>query len=282
MVSPVKPFRLSLLVALLLTCAVPVLAQSKRPAPQRLPMTTSEGLQYDTCLERARKDPANAFEDALTWAARGGGDGAQHCAAVALVNMGHFEDAGDRLERLAQQMRTSPPALRAEVLAQSARAWLDGDEIEHAHAVIGAAIELAPRNAELYVDRAEILAAARNYWEAIDDLNKALDLDPNRVDALIFRASAYRFVDTIDLAFEDADRAVALAPTMAEAWLEHGIIMRLKGNDKGARYAWLQVLLLDPDGPAGDVARANIERMELKLDDKPAAGNAPLRPAKKR
>ena len=57
----------------------------------------------------------------------------------------------------------------------------------------------------------------------------------------------------------------------AEAWLEHGIIMRLRGNDKGARAAWLQVLLLDPDGPAGDVARANIERMELKLDDKPAA-----------
>ena len=53
--------------------------------------------------------------------------------------------------------------------------------------------------------------------------------------------------------------------------------MRLKGNDKGARYAWLQVLLLDPDGPAGDVARANIERMELKLGDESAPAPASTR-----
>jgi tetratricopeptide (TPR) repeat protein len=200
---------------------------------------------------------------------------------VALATAGHFEDAADRLERLANQMRTRPPGLRAEVLAQAARAWLDADQVERANAVITAAIDLAPRDAELFVDRAEILAAARNYWEAIDDLNRVLDIDANRIDALIFRASAYRYVDAIDLAFDDADRAVALAPQNAEAWLEHGIIMRLKGNDKAARYDWLQVLLLDPDGAAGDVARANIERMELKLDDKPAA-NTPLRPAKKR
>lgn len=274
--------RLALCAALALHLTVPAaFAQTTRPAPTRLPMTTAEGLEYDACLTRARKEPANAFEDALAWASRGGGDGAQHCAAVALATAGHYEDAADRLERLAQQMRTRPPALRAEVLAQAARAWLDADEIERANAVITAAIELAPRDAELFVDRAEILAAARNYWEAIDDLNRVLDIDPNRIDALIFRASAYRYVDALDLAFEDADRAVGLGPQNAEAWLEHGIIMRLKGNDKAARYDWLQVLLLDPDGAVGDVARANIERMELKLDDSPAP-TPPPRPAKKR
>lgn len=281
MVAPVISTRLLLIAGLAALLAVPALAQTKRPAPTRLPMTTADGLEYDSCLTRARKDPANAFEDALQWASRGGGDGAQHCAAVALAEAGHYEDAADRLERLAQQMRTRPPALRAEVLAQAARAWLDADRVEHANAVITAAIDLSPRDTELFIDRAEILAAARNYWEAIDDLNRALDLDANRVDALIFRASAYRFVDALDLAFDDADRSVALAPQNAEAWLEHGIINRLRGNDKAARYDWLQVLLLDPDGAAGDVARANIERMELKLDDKPTPAS-PLRPTKKR
>jgi tetratricopeptide (TPR) repeat protein len=276
----VNPAPIVVLAALGSILALPALAQNQRQVGPRLPMTQNEAAEYESCLARARKDPVNGFEDALSWASRGGGEGAQHCAAVALMTEGHYGDAADRLERLAQQMVTRPPSLRAEVLAQAARAWLDAGQVVRANAVITAAIDLAPRNTELFIDRAEIMAAARNYWEAIDDLNRVLDADPSRVEALIFRASAYRYVDSLELAFEDADRAVALAPQMAEAWLEHGIIMRLRGNDKGARAAWLQVLLLDPDGPAGDVARANIERMELKLDDQPASGA--LRPARRR
>jgi hypothetical protein len=63
---------------------------------------------------------------------------------------------------------------------------------------------------------------------------------------------------------------VELNGQLPDAWLERGILNRLKGDVPAARRDFLQVLVLDPDGPAGDAARANIERMELKLGDEPA------------
>jgi hypothetical protein len=41
----------------------------------------------------------------------------------------------------------------------------------------------------------------------------------------------------------------------------------------------LQVLVLEPEGDAGDTARANIERLELRLDEKPAT--LPAKPGRR-
>ncbi|KAF0118585.1 MAG: TPR repeat-containing protein [Rhodospirillaceae bacterium] len=94
---------------------------------------------------------------------------------------------------------------RAGLLAQAGQAWLLAGKTERAFAVLTAALKLAPTDPKLYVDRAQILADARNYWEAIDDLNAALDLAPGLVEALVFRASAYRFVEAFDLAWQDVE-----------------------------------------------------------------------------
>jgi tetratricopeptide (TPR) repeat protein len=261
---------------LVLMAAAPALAQTYRSAP-RLPSGVSpEGARYDRCLEQAAKAPADAFEEALAWAAQGGAEAARHCAAVALLNNGQPEAAAVRLEQLAQDMRLQPPARRAEVVAQAGRAWLEGRNASRAAAAFTAALELAPANPEIWIDRAEAYAEASNYWEAIDDLNKAIELDRRRADAYTFRAAAYRLVNEQGLAMEDANRAVELNPRLPDAWLERAILNRQKGDVRGARRDFLQVLVLDADGPAGDAARANIERMELKLDDTPAT--PPRRP----
>ncbi|MBI3453696.1 MAG: hypothetical protein HY057_12875, partial [Rhodospirillales bacterium] len=230
--------------------------------------------RYETCLARAAREPAEAFEDALAWADIDGGDAARHCATVALLNQGHAKAAAERLETLAARMRAAPARLRADVLAQAGQAWLAAPDPARAYAALSAAIDFAPGNPDLWIDRAETLAAAANYWEAIDDLNKAIDLNPRRGDAFAFRAAAYRYVDSLELAADDAERAVEFSPRLPEAWLERGIVRRLKGDIRGARADWLQVLLLDAEGPAGDVARANIERMELKIDPKPVDRSA--------
>lgn len=256
------------LVTVLLFLTTPVLAQ--RSQVPRLPSDVAEGARYDRCLEQAAKEPAEAFEEALAWTSQGGAEAARHCAAVALLYNGQPEAAATRLEQLAQDMRLHTPARRAEVLAQAGRAWLEGRNTARAVAVFTTAQELAPDNPELWIDRAEAYAAAENYWEAIDDLNHAVELDRRRADAYAFRAAAYRMVKETNLAMEDASRAVELNGQLPDAWLERGILNRLKGDVPAARRDFLQVLVLDPDGPAGDAARANIERMELKLGDEPA------------
>lgn len=263
---------LVLLFALLL--ALPVMAQQDRRGPP-LSSGLSADARYRDCLAHAARAPADAFEEALAWASEGGAEPAQHCAAVALLYNGQPEASAFRLEQLATDMRLFAPELRAEVLAQAGRAWLEARNPTRAAAAFSTALELAPALVDLWIDRAEAHAAAANYRAAIDDLNHAADLDAKRADIFAFRASAYRHVNSPDLALDDANRAVQMDPTLPDGWLERAILHREKGDVAAARRDLLQVLVLDPDGPAGDVARANIERMELKLED-PAAPNPPV------
>jgi tetratricopeptide (TPR) repeat protein len=259
------------LAVLCLAFAVPALAQTSRSVPRLPAGIAAEGARYDNCLMMAVKTPGDAFEEALAWQAQGGAEAARHCAAVALLYNNQPEAAAVRLEQLAQDMRLQPPSRRAEVVAQAGRAWMEGRQLSRAVAAYTAGLELAPENPEIWIDRAEAYASAANYWEAIDDLNRAIELDRRRVDAYTFRAAAYRLVNEYGLAMEDANRAVELNPRLADAWLERAILNRLRSDVPAARRDFLQVLTLDPDGPAADAARANIEAMELKLGNDPPA-----------
>jgi len=256
---------------LLLATSLPAAAQPLEPMTALAQLGTDDLNAYRACFDQVATDPAEAFERAMIWRDQGGGNLARHCVAAALLALGQPAVAADRLEQLALNARNAAPAVRARVLSQAGQAWLAGRLPDRAHAALTMALEVAPDLPDLYVDRAVTLAAARNYWEAIDDLNRALDIQPRYGIALALRAAAYRFVDSFDLAMEDAEEAVRAAPGLPEAYLERGILRRLRGDAAGARADWLRVLVLEPDGDAGETARANIERLELRLDEAPAA-----------
>ena len=257
--------------ALLLLVAAPAAAQPLEPMTGLALLSTDNLTTYKQCLERIETDPADAFERAMMWRDQGGGNLARHCVAAALVGLNQPAVAAERLEELALTARSASTAVRARLLSQAGQAWLAARQVQRANAALSTAIDGAPDLPDLYVDRAVTFAAARNYWEAIDDLNKALDIQPRYGIALALRASAYRYVDSLDLAMEDAEAAVRVAPGLPEAYLERGILRRLRGDANGARADWLRVLVLEPEGDAGETARANIERLELRLDETPAA-----------
>jgi len=244
--------------------------RSPKPPPAKLPVESAEETRYRECLTGTEKDPAAGLRAAREWRDKSGSLPARHCHAVALLRAGRALEAAGQLELLAEATRDKAVAIRVGLLEQAAWAWIEVGDETRASEVLSAAIELNPRDIELYIDRAEVRVAEGAYWEAVDDLNRAIDLDPRRGEAFALRAAAYRYLGNLDLAFDDASRAVTLDPNLPDGWLERGIIHRLRGNVAGARTDWRQVLLLDSEGPAGDVARANIERMELKLDDRPA------------
>jgi regulator of sirC expression with transglutaminase-like and TPR domain len=62
----------------------------------------------------------------------------------------------------------------------------------------------------------------------------------------------------------DVDRALEIRPDAPAALLERGIVRRLAGDDDGARRDWLRILEVAPDGAMGDLARANIEKLDLR------------------
>jgi tetratricopeptide (TPR) repeat protein len=221
---------------------------------------------YENCMRLANTDPNTALEAALAWQDMGGGGGARHCVAATLFNLGQYAQAAKRLEALAEEMHDAPPTARASMLAQAGTAWFRAEDLKRAIAAQSAALKLSPADNEILIDRAMTLAGAKNYWEAIDDLNRVVDSNPQRVEALILRASAYRFVDALPLAREDAEAAFRLAPDRPEVLLEYGILQRLRGEKAGARQTWLKLLRLHEGTPAGDSAQRNLEMLDIRVE----------------
>lgn len=221
---------------------------------------------YENCMRLAEKDPDAALEAALAWQDMSGGGAARHCSAAALFNLGQYEQAAKRFQAVADAMAEAPAPERVAMLAQAGAAWFRAGKLEKAFATQSAALTLVSDDSELLIDRAMTLGAAKNYWEAIDDLNRVLEADPDRVDALILRASAYRFVDAMPLAREDVAAAYRLAPERPEVLLEHGILKRLAGDKEGARQSWLTLIRLHEGTPAADSARRNLELLDVKVD----------------
>lgn len=245
--------------ALLLALLGPAVAANLALAEEANPAA-----QYEDCLLLAEAEPEAAFEAASAWRALGGGAPAEHCAAVALFGLGHYNVAGERLENLANKLnRQGEPHLSLTALAQAGQAWLLAENLERAYAVQTAALEIAPADAELLVDRAVTLAAAENYGDALIDLNRALELAPGRPDILIYRASAQRYLDDLAAALEDVDRALVLDPDNPEGLLERGNLRRLENDLAGARADWQRAATLAEGLPTGDAAQANIATLEL-------------------
>ena len=245
------------LVAAIATLAVTAAARADQFDSQR-------AQQYEECMAQAKRAPADGYETALAWVGQGGGDAARHCAAVALIGLGKYQDAAVQLESLAADMAKQNPSLAAEAFAQAGQAWTSANQLDKALAVQDAALKLSPDDIDLLIDHAFTERGLNEFAKALEDLNEAAMLDSKRADVLAYRASTYRFLNRLPEARTDADAAVTLDPRNAEALLERGIIKRLTDDPAGARADWLQVVQLAAGTPAGDAAKANLEKLDVK------------------
>lgn len=259
------PIRLSgaaVAFASLMALAGPAAAQSDAEATDEY----NKAREYAACMTLAAREPEQALESARQWEISGGAEAAKHCAAAALMGLGEYVAAAQEFDQLARAMPTDKLTLVPQLLANAGRAWTAAGDLEKAHLAQTEALKLAPRDVELLIDRAMTRGLALNYWEAIDDLNVAHDLAPERADILVFRAGAYRYVDSLDLASQDIEEALALDPDDPEALLERGRI-RIEMDDRvGAREDWLRVVNLAQGTPVGDEAQANLEKLDLKTE----------------
>ncbi|MGB0681553.1 MAG: hypothetical protein ACPGOV_02545 [Magnetovibrionaceae bacterium] len=223
---------------------------------------TSDPERYAACLEEASVNPKQAFETATAWAGLGGREPAEHCAAIALLNLGQYAVAADRLESLAV---SGPGGLELQVslLGQAAQAWLLAGRPNRSEATLSEALKAGGPEPGLLIDRAQARAAMDLYDLAIEDLDLAIDLAPLRADAFVFRASAHRLSGNNTKAWEDVERALKLDIVHPEGLLERGILKRLDGDDAGARADWTKVRETAPDSEAAVIAGRNLERLEL-------------------
>jgi tetratricopeptide (TPR) repeat protein len=238
---------------------------------------TVEADHYARCMADARKSPAAAADSASAWLAQGGGHPAEHCRAVALIGLGRYDEAGKRLDALADAMKT-PADLRAQVLDQAGQAWLLASKPARAESDLTLALTLTPDDPDLLTDRAEAFAGEKRYPEAVADLDRALKIDPRRADSLVFRAAAHRELNQLPAALQDVEAALRLAPDQPDALLERGNIRMLQNDAVGARADWRQVAITAPHSPAEKAASQNL----AKLDAPPAATPSKTKPPQKK
>ncbi|MBX7147188.1 MAG: tetratricopeptide repeat protein [Alphaproteobacteria bacterium] len=221
--------------------------------------------EYNACMTLARRKPEEGFESALAWSKEGGGAPAEHCIAIALIQLNKFPEAALRLEKAATLINKGEESLAAELLGQAAQAWYQADRLDFAYLLQSRALNLDPQNIDLFIDRGVILVESGKYQEALADFNQALTLSPQKIEALVYRGTVYRILDQLDDAKKDINQALLINSHYPEALLERGILKRLSQDNEGARQDWIEVLKLAKDTPTGELAQRNIEKLDINL-----------------
>jgi tetratricopeptide (TPR) repeat protein len=242
--------------------------------------------RYRDCVDMIDRSPDKAINLALEWQASGGGVPARHCEALALAHLDEYAESAARLMRIAEDIRVGKGmpvkgdkrlvaggALIADMYGQAANAWLLADEIVRAEDAIELALAVVPEGTaqqrDLLIDRARIAAADQDYEYALADLESVLKADEEREDILILIASAARGVGKFDRAEEARMQYSRAYPADTAIQLELGNLRYGQGRFDEARQAWLDLILKTEEGPNAEAARANLEKLDVKVDEKP-------------
>ncbi|MFT5538806.1 MAG: tetratricopeptide (TPR) repeat protein [Alphaproteobacteria bacterium] len=219
------------------------------------------GQDYGACMALARTAPDQALKQAKALWAAGQRAASRHCVGTALRKKGRAAQAAKVLFDLARDSLDAPAAERAELYAQAAGAWIDAGHANRADDAYGLALSLQPDDAALYIARAVVRGAQGKNFEALEDLNTAIERAPGNAEAWVLRAAAWRRVGSLDLARQDIAASLKLAPQSPGAWLERGLVLEALNDRNGARTAFTKAATLDPSGTTGVTARAALKRL---------------------
>ncbi|ACJ00637.1 TPR domain protein, putative [Rhodospirillum centenum SW] len=215
-----------------------------------------------SCLARAEAAPDFALEEARLWQRQGGGNDALLCQAVALLLRADWRPAAELFERVIPALTGDGAAVRANLWGRTALAWANAKEPERAAKALDRALDLAPRDVELRLDRAVLAAGQERFWDALADLDAVLTAAPRRVDAHVLRAQVNRALGQDSDAARDVDRALALDPSAPQALLLRGSLRAERGDREGARADWMQVGRIAGQGSFAQAAAANLEALD--------------------
>ena len=183
---------------------------------------------FVNCMAKGQSDPVNGRQYAAEWLASeaGGEIYARYCLAVWTFQSGEPTVAAELLMNLAddQGVRDTPQSTRFLVLA--------GDIFDsigafpEAFRAFSRVLDQNRFDPEIWVSRALVRASMGDFEGTIADLDLALALEADNVEALVFRGSTFLAVDELNQAADDALQALLLEPFNTSAlWLRAQISM---------------------------------------------------------
>ena len=111
---------------------------------------------------------------------------------------------------------------------------------------LSAAIQLAPRTAIPYFNRAEVLSQLGQRERAIEDYNEATRIDPRFAAAFAASARLREAGGQRDGAIHDYNMALQLDPKEVSLYFDRGNVRREAGDWRGALADYDQAVALDP------------------------------------
>ncbi len=145
------------------------------------------------------------------------------------IKAGRMADAIPHLELTVKAAPEHPVALNNLALAL---ALTDSANAKRAEELIDQAVKIDGRNPELFDSQGQIRLIAGRPLDAVDSLEKAIGIDPNRVGTRELVVKAYREAGLEDLAVQQERALTKLKADLAKAQAES-----LKANDKSATKA---------------------------------------------
>lgn len=268
-----------LLITALALWATPSLAQSQSYMAER----------YQDCLALVESDPNRAFDMAIEWRDNGGGMPPRHCAALALVELGLYPEAAERLEELAVQPGQAGAVLRAQIFAQAAMAYALNNDQQKSYGAFNRAIDMLRRAeqdtkqnlAPILIDMANVYLMFGDGEAVLDTTRELIDTlipfqDSIMADAYALRASALRGLGDKSGANDEAIKAMEFNEQHPRALYERGIYAKDSGDTASAQ----KFLLAAIDAGAGtemeELARRAFQGMAL---GNPEPAPTPVAPA---
>jgi tetratricopeptide (TPR) repeat protein len=204
-------------------------------APAAFAQTEEE--KHQQCLEKIDTDAEAAYQDGLSWLARGNRPAARHCTALALIALGQEAEGAARLEELANAPDGGSLDERGIYLVQSGNAWLMAGMPDAAVVTLTNALKLRPADGELFKDRARAYVTLKKWAEAGKDLDEAIRLSAADAEAYRLRGLALLKTNRLTDAWDDVQVAMRLAPKDINVVVLRGDVreaMRLAGMDDPA------------------------------------------------
>ncbi|NCR05055.1 MAG: serine protease [Microcystis aeruginosa LG13-03] len=246
---------------------------------------------FDEAIKQ--NDPKNVY---LAWYGKG----------LALGYLGKYQTA---IEALQQAINTLPKRedlknFHSSILQLQSGVYRSLENYEQALTVINQAISLVPNNPNHYNEKSSVLSQLKRYDEglaaitqainlapraawyynrgilyynqqkyklALDDYNKAIELNPNYALAYYNRGNIYYDQQKYDLALSDYNQAIKINSDFAEAYNNRGNLYRRQQKYKLALDDYNQAIKINPNLAGAYVNRGlhyyNQQKYELALAD---------------
>ncbi len=126
------------------------------------------------------------------------------------------------------------------------------------------AIELNPDFVEAYFDRAHVYLLIEDFDKAIEDFNRAIELNPDHAYTYVQRGRTYRRKGCDDRAIKDFNRAIELDPGDAFVYVQRGEAYFNKGCDDRAIDDFRRAIELGDNSVRGHLEAAQIRRSRCR------------------